>query len=621
MKWRFQARLRLVKRALKLFLTRKISTRLIFTYVALGAIPLITISIFLISLSESTVQTYIHQRNLETARRASNEIYLFLKSPLTILQITSVTDDITRMDRFSQSRLINKIKEENSIFRKIFVLDEEGLVVSTTSFGEEMRDYSGEEFFRTSTNGQEFISDVYFTPSRFPVLLIAEPIKIYNETIGVLAAEVDLKSIWDLVDNINIGKTGYAFLLSARGVVIAHRDKEKVLEKVNYAGYKFFQAIRKGQQGIVNLRLDDEDVIAAYAPIDPLNWGIVVRQTEREAFTLARQMQERVYIFITVTIIIALVLGFLSVRRFTKPLGHLVKGAREYATGHLQHRINIERKDELAELAQEFNSMAESLLKYQTDLKRMTRLAALSRFASLVSHEIRNPLNSMNINMQLLKRLIYRDDVSPERKAKYLEIISSEITRINDLVNNFLAIARPPELNLVQTNVHKILDDVVSIQNAHAVSEGIKIRRNYVDGDVYGMYDYNQLKQVFHNVIINAIDSMPEGGELNISTRIINKNDRKGEENIFISLQFSDTGIGINQDFIKDVFEFYFTTKPTGSGLGLAIAKQIVEGHNGQISLDSKEGSGTTVFIELPVKEYRLRKPDSMVEEEQQNNN
>ncbi|MFQ5584063.1 MAG: PAS domain-containing sensor histidine kinase, partial [Calditrichia bacterium] len=269
----------------------------------------------------------------------------------------------------------------------------------------------------------------------------------------------------------------------------------------------------------------------------------------------------------------------------------------------------------------EFNSMAESLLRYQTDLKRMTRLAALSRFASLVSHEIRNPLNSMNINMQLLKRLIYRDDVSPERKAKYLEIISSEITRINDLVNNFLAIARPPELNLVQTNVHKILDDVVSIQNAHAVSEGIKIRCNYVDGDVYGMYDYNQLKQVFHNVIINAIDSMPEGGELNISTRIINKNARKEEDDIYISLQFSDTGIGINQDLIKDVFEFYFTTKPTGSGLGLAIAKQIVEGHNGQISLDSKEGRGTTVFIELPVKEYRLRKPDSMVEKEQQNNN
>ncbi len=104
----------------------------------------------------------------------------------------------------------------------------------------------------------------------------------------------------------------------------------------------------------------------------------------------------------------------------------------------------MKTQDELAELAQEFNSMAGSLKKNQRELQRMERLAALSRFASLVSHEIRNPLNSMNINTQIAKRSFNRPDISPERKTKYLDVISSEITRINDLVTNFLTIARPP---------------------------------------------------------------------------------------------------------------------------------------------------------------------------------
>jgi len=610
MNLRLETRFKLIKRAIRQFFSRKFSTRLILSYVSLGAIPLILIGIFLISITKSTVQNYIHERNLETARRASNEIFLFLESPLTILQTVALTGDIIQMERFSQSRLINKIKDENPLFRKIFILDSTGTILVTTSFGEEMQDASNEPYFKTSIRGDEYISDVYFTPSRFPVLLIAKPIRIYNRVIGVLAAEIDLKSIWDLVDNIRIGKTGFAFLVSTNGVVIAHRDKEKVLEKEDYSQYEFFHEIQQNRQGVTTIKINGLQCITAFAPVERLKWGIVIQQTEKEAFAFAKLMQLRVYIFVALTTIIAVILGFLSVQRFTRPLLELVKGTREYAKGNLKHRIAIKRQDEIAELADEFNSMAGSLTKYQNDLKKMTRLATLSRFTSMISHEIKNPLNSMNINMQILKRLIYKEDIPVDRKIKYLNVISSEITRINDLINNFLAISRPPELSFHLANVHHILDEVALIQEAHAITEGVKIKRNYAPGEALGMLDHNQLKQVFHNIIVNAIEAMKNGGELLISTDIVeprSSNNSKSEQNYYVKIQFTDTGAGMPKTVIKDVFEFYYTTKKTGTGLGLPIAKQIIEGHSGKIFIQSREGAGTSVSIILPIKKYTVK--------------
>jgi two-component system NtrC family sensor kinase len=292
----------------------------------------------------------------------------------------------------------------------------------------------------------------------------------------------------------------------------------------------------------------------------------------------------------------------------------LVKGAREFARGNLNHRVTIKRQDEIAELAEEFNSMAGSLLKYQNDLKRMTRLAALSRFAAMISHEIKNPLNSMNINMQILKRLFHREDVPPDRKIKYMDVLSSEISRINELINNFLAISRPPELSLHLTDVHKILNEVTLVQEAHAIAEGVRIQKEFVKGEILGMFDFNQLKQVFHNIIVNAIDAMMDGGELKISTYVISKRNGKSEENGHVRIEFADTGVGMSKEVLKEAFEFYYTTKPTGTGLGLAIAKQIIEGHNGKIYIKSQEGSGTAVSVELPINEYSMNMKEKVLD-------
>ncbi|RMH79731.1 MAG: HAMP domain-containing protein, partial [Calditrichaeota bacterium] len=609
MKPRFKQRLRVWDRRLRRFLSRKISTRLILTNLGLGTLPLILVSIFLITLARNTVQTYIYERNMETARRASNEIYRFIKEPLIILHTLSISRDIASMDPFIQSTLINKVQDENPIFRKIFVVNDSGLVHVTTKFGEERHDCRQEPYFRSGLAGQSYLSDVYFTPSRFPVLTVAEPIRRFNQVVGVLVAEIDLQNIWRLVDNITIGSTGIALLLSEEGKVIAHKDKSKVLEREDYSHYPFFRRLIAGEAGTTTLDIEGQETIVVFVPVQELGWGVVVQQSQWEAFTLAREMQQRVALFVALTTVIAIILGVLGVQRFTRPLLQLVQGVREYGQGNLKHRIEMKRQDELAELAQEFNSMAASLLKNQKELRRMERLAALSRFAALVSHEVRNPLNAMNINIQILKRLISRQDVSPEKKAKYLNIISTEISRINELVTNFLTIARPPELSLIRTPIHAILEEVIQLQEPRARADGITIVRRFASQSITGMFDYNQLKQVFLNIVVNAFEAMKEGGTLEISTEAICKEEPGRGKRPFVRIEFKDSGVGIPREILTEVFDFYYTTKRSGTGLGLAIAKQIVEAHQGIVYIESEKGVGTSVFIELPVDEVPRESP------------
>jgi signal transduction histidine kinase len=600
--FRLGTRWKIFRRLISQYLDRKIQRRMVLNFVGLGVLPILIVSFILINLAENTVKRYIFERNKEIAQRASIEILRFINEPLTILGTLVQTRDILGMERFPQSSLINRIKLDNPIFQKIFILDKYGKSVVTTSLREELyQDHKNDAHFRVPMQADTFYSPVFFTPSGFPAMLIALPIKRYNTVEGVLVGEIDLITIWDKVDSIKVGKTGYAFLISADGSVIAHRDRQLVLQKKSYSDFFFYPEILAGRDSIVDYQDSGQDMIAAYSSINKLNWGIVVQQSRAEAFELARIMRNRVTIFVLITTLLAVGLAFTTIKRITRPIEVLMKGVREYAESNLSHRIKVKRQDELAVLASEFNSMAESLEKNQRQLRRMERLAALSRFASLVSHEIRNPLNAMNINMQILRRLISQVDSPPEKKIKYLNIITSEIDRMNNLVSNFLAITRPPELHLIRSDIHQVLEEVIITLEAQAKSMEIQVKRKYHKKQLVGRFDQNQLKQVFQNILLNAFEAIPDGGVVTVFTG--NKSSRRNikQSRPMLIIKFCDTGHGIPRQNVSEIFEFYYTTKKTGTGLGLAIAKQIIEGHKGQINIKSEEGRGTEIIIELPL--------------------
>ncbi len=584
-------------------LFKRLNTRLLFTLTVLAALPLVIVGIFMTSVTREAISEYIKIQHQEIARRARNEVDLFIESPRTILRLLVETKDITEMNPFTQNLLLNKIKSTYPIFNKIVITDSLGDEITSSEFEEHTTSYQGDPSFETAKDGKSFFSAVKFNQLEEPYVVSSHPIRRFDAIVGTLIGEIDLTSIWNLVDEIKIGEQGRAFIISRTGELIAHPDKRKVIQKSQVLAPEILSNLEQhSETSHIFNSIDGEEMLGTFAYLQPFDWVVVIEQPIEEAYEVATQMLYQVFIFVGLVILVAILLAYLLEKRITAPINTLVDGVKRYGEGDLDFRIYINKYEEIAVLAEEFNAMAEKLLENQRKLRRVERLAAMSKFATLVSHEIRNPLNSMNINMQILKREIERPESDPDKMRKYYDIIISEIQRMDNLINNFLMISRPPRFDFLQNDLHVILDEVIFMHEVNARQQNVIISKKYCDQKILANIDRDQLKQVFHNIIINALQAMPKGGSLRITTQISKIKGRYKRKIPAFQVEFRDTGIGIPSERLKDIFEFYYTSKKTGTGLGLAIARQIVDGHSGTIEVDSTYGKGTGLKVNIPLR-------------------
>jgi len=221
-------------------------------------------------------------------------------------------------------------------------------------------------------------------------------------------------------------------------------------------------------------------------------------------------------------------------------------------------------------------------------LHRQDKLAAVGQLAAGVAHEIRNPLTSMKGYAEFLQM----DETDPQRQ-EFLEIILDEIDRVNNIVEEFMVLAKPKAVELEEKNIIPIVQNVVSMLNFEARKRNVKLEFHADEDIVQIECDENRLKQVFLNFIKNGIEAMPDGGDLRVNTEI-------QDGNVLISIQ--DTGVGIPPDTLKKIGEPFYTTKKNGNGLGLMVSFKIIESHNGKVYIESEQNKGTTFKILLPAK-------------------
>ncbi|HTY12587.1 MAG TPA: ATP-binding protein, partial [Candidatus Omnitrophota bacterium] len=226
-------------------------------------------------------------------------------------------------------------------------------------------------------------------------------------------------------------------------------------------------------------------------------------------------------------------------------------------------------------------------------VRRADKLSALATMAAGMAHEIKNPLSSMKVLSQLLP-IKYQDG---EFRDKFIEIMPKEINRIDRIVESLLGFARATSPKYEKMKIEEVIEDDVKYYTDQAKAGGIVIETEYASlPEIMG--DHDQLGQVFSNLILNAIQAMPDGGKLKIRTVEGNK-----IENLLQSvvIEISDTGHGISPQNMKKLFDPFFTTKYSGTGLGLTIVHNIVDGHRGTIDVSSEPGKGTAFTITLPV--------------------
>jgi signal transduction histidine kinase len=229
----------------------------------------------------------------------------------------------------------------------------------------------------------------------------------------------------------------------------------------------------------------------------------------------------------------------------------------------------------------------ESLQRLETQLDYASKLAALSRVTSGIAHEVKNPLNSMVLHLELLHAKL-EAGLDPQT---HIEILTSEVNRLNRVVQTFLDFTRPVELKLQKLDANALVREVMTLA-ADARVKGIEVIERYDQGPLWIQADADLLKQALLNIVINGCQAMPDGGRLIVATA----RDRAG----LIHIAVSDQGQGIPEEVRAKIFNLYFTTKPQGSGIGLAQAFRAVQLHNGQIEVDSKIGLGTRFRLILP---------------------
>lgn len=233
----------------------------------------------------------------------------------------------------------------------------------------------------------------------------------------------------------------------------------------------------------------------------------------------------------------------------------------------------------------------------EEQMKRLDKMAAINQLAAGMAHEIRNPLTSLSGSIQMLKSEL----TLQSHQERLMDIILRESERLNALITDFLLFAQPPRTDRTASNLKDILEETIELLlHSPSYHEGIRVRYPHPLQDIRVLVDPDQMKQVFWNLILNAVQAMGQAGELTVALQRGTDGLSYQKPKEWVTISISDSGRGIASHEKEKIFEPFYTTKDRGTGLGLSIVHRIIEAHNGVIKVESEVGKGSTFTLLLP---------------------
>jgi two-component system, NtrC family, nitrogen regulation sensor histidine kinase NtrY len=323
---------------------------------------------------------------------------------------------------------------------------------------------------------------------------------------------------------------------------------------------------------------------------------LLVENSRAELAGLKKYIQGTAAIVGAAGVLLGLLLSFWTASRVTRPLRGLTSSVREVAVGNWDTRAVVSSSDEIGQLARDFNRMTEQLVEQRDRMIQAERVAAWRELARRLAHELKNPLFPLQITIENLQRA---RDVSPEQFDEVFRESTStllaELGHLKTIIGRFSDFAKMPAPQLESVDINQLAREVIQLFEPQLHAPGRPaVETNLVLADDLGELaaDPEQLRRALRNLVLNALDAMPGGGQLTIRT---SRSDGK------IAVEVSDTGEGLTPEECNRLFTPYYTTKQHGTGLGLAIVQSVVSDHKGTITVRSEPGQGATFRIELKV--------------------
>ena len=549
---------------------RELKRHIINILMAASFIPLILMGGFIYYRFSTTVK----EKSLEYMTRAVDQhkttIDLFLTERAANLKILAYTHnfaEIIQKERLEDAFRI--LQREYDAFKDLGVIDKEGNHRAYIGPYELLeKNYKDTFWFKEVMERNIYISDVFLGFREVPHFVIAIK-RVEKGTPWILRATIDTERFNAMVEDIQIGRSGDAYLVNKEGLLQTQsRLSGTIMEKAPFRPGSVYSEIRldiKREKGL--------NVIYATSWLKSKNWLLVVREDLSDVYADLRHTH---YIAIPIFILGSFCIIF----------------AIFFATKQFLIRIET--------IGQEKNMLNEQLL-------QSSKLASIGEISAGIAHEINNPLAIIGEEAGWMKDLMQKEPLKDSPNSKEfkdsLEEIKTQAGRVRDITHKLLSFARKMEAITAEVDINNLIDDIISLVEREAKLSNVTFLRNYQPDIPYTWSDPSQLRQVFLNLITNAIDAIivkKKPGEIAISTRL-----HGGE----ILIEFADTGIGIPDENLDKIFLPFFTTKPPGkgTGLGLSICYGIIEKLGGEITAKSEVGEGTTFTIKLPLVKGKKR--------------
>jgi len=565
-------------------------------------LPLTLASVIITSLALSLTSYRSFRQNIsenyrEILKTAAGQVEMYIDAAKTDLEALALMLSALNLSAWQQEMAFAAFMQLHSQFLSLSLKDPDG------NSAAECEDPVNSApvpaiILDQNRSGRTAVSGVWVNENRLPFVNVGVPVLRQGSVSEILYGQLNMKAIWSLLIDIQIGRTGRVSVLDSDGITIGHPQITEVISRRQIRNSNILEKLTSSSQIVEWTEPWDRGTrlclgIRLAAP----DWVVMLSQDLSESYAhFYRHIAWTAFLTLMMSLI-AGILSWKSCRRFLDPIHALHRQVKKISRGDLQSKTSIAATDEIAELGRAFNEMVDSLQKHVVheveqarQLVHSRNLAELGTTASKVAHEVGNLLNNIGLTVMTLNT-----ESMSSKGQKALELLKNDALRIQKFIEDFLRFAKKPELHLRSMRLHPLIMEALTAYEPQAQPANIRFEVDWPQNIPPVPVDAEGIYQVFSNLIKNSLQAMQAtGGVIRISAAL---------EPEHLLIRFEDTGPGIDEQNLSRIFEAFFTTKgKQGTGLGLAIVKSIIEAHRGTVSCRSRTGAGAEFVLRLPLR-------------------
>ncbi|HAM35556.1 MAG TPA: hypothetical protein DEB40_01990 [Elusimicrobia bacterium] len=616
----------------------KLAYKILLWFLLISLAPMGVVGYHLVNISQASLRKETLAMQESLAVGFADTVYKYVTTFKNVLAETSGIEEFSSMEPVKQQQYLNRIMQVHMGILELSVSNPQGIEQMRTGrflgSSPEMRNFESDEFFAETMRRGQFIGKLERFQGVYPTVTVAVSIVDQRSqparTAGVLMAKVSLNGLSSMLgmEFPATGRSAAAVVDKRDGFLIAHSNFKEVLRpeaRMSDEVLKIITTQTAPKGGGPMALADGRKLLGAYSDVRDLDWVVYVQQPMEYSYQTAAEMRNQILRVLVWVVIFTILLSLAVAGHITQPIRLLREAAARLGRGQFEDLPEMmTTNDEIGDLAQTFLAMSESLKEKtgelinakqelekftkflekrveartrelkaaQDELIKKERLAAIGQMASVVGHEIRNPLAVINNSIYFIKTKLGGALAGADPKIdKHIKIIESEIRQANGIINEILTYSRTRELKPEQVRLNNWLEELLSV---YPFPPHIALDKRLDAANPSVQIDTTEMQQAIRNLINNGIEVMPQQGAIGVHTRL-------AEDGKSVVIAVADSGPGIPPDVVDKIFAPFFTTKARGTGLGLAVVRKVVDRHGGSVDVESEVGKGTIFKISLPV--------------------